>query len=73
MTTQQDLFDSVKEQTLLSEIAALSGWDALTGMPKDAGHFRADVDAYLAQKIFTVSTGEHRQNILKRSHRTQIS
>ncbi|MCC7668872.1 MULTISPECIES: carboxypeptidase M32 [Leuconostoc] len=65
MTTQQDLFDSVKEQTLLSEIAALSGWDALTGMPKDAGHFRADVDAYLAQKIFTVSTGEHRQNILK--------
>ncbi len=32
MTTQQDLFDSVKEQTLLSEIAALSGWDALTGM-----------------------------------------
>lgn len=34
-------------------------------MPKDAGHFRVDVDAYLAQKIFTVSTGEQRQSILK--------
>lgn len=64
MTTQQDLFDSVKEQTMLSELSALSGWDALTGMPKDAGHFRAEVDAYLAEKTFQLSTGAGREKLL---------
>ena len=65
MTTQHDLFDSVKEQTILTQIAALSGWDALTGMPKDAGHFRAEMDAYLAEKLFQVSTGSARKKILE--------
>ncbi|WP_294975516.1 carboxypeptidase M32 [uncultured Leuconostoc sp.] len=64
MMTQQDLFESVKEQTLLSQLSALSGWDALTGMPKDSGHFRADVDAYLAEKLFQIATGDKRQKIL---------
>ncbi|GMA70184.1 carboxypeptidase M32 [Leuconostoc litchii] len=64
MTTQKDLFNSVKEQTLLSQISALSGWDALTGMPKDSGHFRAEIDGYLAEKLFQVSTGDNRKNIL---------
>ena len=61
MTTQHDLFDSVKEQTILITNSALSGWDALTGMPKDAGHFRAEMDAYLAEKLFQVSTGSARK------------
>ena len=65
MATQQALLDSIKEQTILSEISALSGWDALTGMPKDAGHFRADVDAYLAEKTFQVATGPQRQQLLE--------
>ena len=65
MATQQALLDSIKEQTILSEISALSGWDALTGMPKDAGHFRADVDAYLAEKTFQVATGAKRQQLLE--------
>ncbi|WP_220739882.1 carboxypeptidase M32 [Leuconostoc miyukkimchii] len=64
MTGQQNLWSSIKEQTLLSQLAALSGWDALTGMPKDAGHFRADMDAYLAEKLFQVATGKERQRIL---------
>ena len=64
MITQQDLLDSVKEQTMLSELSALSGWDALTGMPKDAGHFRAEVDAYLAEKTFQLSTGAGREKLL---------
>lgn len=64
MTTQEALIASIKEQTLLAEITALSGWDALTGMPKDAGHFRADMDAYLAEKTFQVATGAKRQQLL---------
>ena len=64
MATQQALFESIKEQTILSELSALSGWDALTGMPKDAGHFRADVDAYIAEKTFQVATGAKRQQLL---------
>ncbi|CAM3125444.1 carboxypeptidase M32 [Leuconostoc rapi] len=65
MTIQQDLIDSIKEQTQLTQLVELSGWDALTGMPKDSGHFRSEIDAYLAKKLFQVSTGKDRQHILE--------
>ncbi|MBU7455336.1 carboxypeptidase M32 [Leuconostoc fallax] len=61
---EQDLLDSLKEETILEQLSALSGWDALTGMPQDSGHFRSEVDAYLAEKQFLVATQTKRRDML---------
>lgn len=56
--TGQDLRALLKEQALLEETMALAGWDQLTGMPKDASEFRAELQSYLTEKYLGVSTGD---------------
>ncbi|MBC6498545.1 hypothetical protein H7R52_07145 [Weissella confusa] len=48
----------LKEQALLEETMALASWDQLTGMPKDSGEFRAELQSYLTEKYLGVSTGD---------------
>jgi carboxypeptidase Taq len=55
--TTADLRALYKEQALLEETMALAGWDQLTGMPKDGGEFRAELQAYLTEKYLAASTG----------------
>ncbi|WP_270764686.1 carboxypeptidase M32 [Weissella confusa] len=56
--TGADLRALLKEQALLEETMALASWDQLTGMPKDSGEFRAELQSYLTEKYLGVSTGD---------------
>lgn len=61
---EQDFRTYLKEISLLNEVNYLLGWDALTGMPKDATEFRAEVSSYISGKAFGMSVSEDMANFI---------
>lgn len=48
----------LKEIAMFNEVSSLLAWDQLTGMPKDATDFRAEVSSYMSGKLFEMNTSE---------------
>jgi len=61
----KDLRALLKEQALLEESMALASWDQLTGMPKDASAFRAELQSYFAEKYLDVTTGREARQMVR--------
>ncbi|MDR3191187.1 MAG: carboxypeptidase M32 [Lactobacillaceae bacterium] len=62
--TGADLRAILREQSILEENLALLSWDQLTGMPKDAGDFRATQQEYITARLLKISTNKHAQAVL---------
>jgi carboxypeptidase Taq len=62
--TAADLRSVYKEQALIEEAMALAGWDQLTGMPKDGGEFRAELQGYFTEKYLDASVGKKAQDLI---------
>ena len=63
--TGKDLRALLKEQALLEESMALASWDQLTGMPKEGGSFRAELQSYFAEKYLDVTTGREARQLVR--------